>query len=177
MKKLVYLFLLIFTGATAQTSYTNDDIQASANNQYETLLTNVELGSGDVNIQSFLQKNDFIFDSDYNQKNRLKLSKQNEFTTARYKSQTVTGEGKQTYIFVKLYMKKAQALPLITKVELYGDIPGIINFYCNFWSRELNFNDVKIGEVVSTRFLSDVATLSFPDASTAKITIVTAKDR
>jgi hypothetical protein len=179
MKKLLLLAFIFAASVQAQTSFKEVDIDAAAGNKYETLLTNVEFITGDMNIQSYLQKNGWVDDFDFNYKNRNTLSKQNQFLTARYKKQALIGKEKQSYIWVKILLKKVPNydLPMATKVEVYGDKIGVINFYCNFWSRELNFNDVKPGEIVSTRFLTDVATLSYPDATTAKITVVTAKDR
>lgn len=176
MKKL--LLLLLFSIATqAQTNYKDVDIQAAAGNQYETLLTNVELGFGD--FQLYLQRNEYPYDEIYNYKNRNTLGKENVYDLSRYKKNTLTGVEKPSYIWVKTYFKKVPqyTLPMITKVEVYGDKLAVIKLFCNFWSRSLNFNDVKPGEIVSTRFLTDVATLSYPDATTAKITVVTAKDR
>jgi len=173
------LLLLISVYAQAQTSYKQIDIDAASGNDYETLLTNTEASNGDANIQIYLQRNGFIDDSDFNNKNRKTLYIPNTSVLSRYKKRTLTGVEQQSYVWVKLYLKKVSQYnqPMTTKVEIYGDPIAVIQFYCNFWSRQLNFGDVKPGEIVSTRFLSDVATLSYPDASTAKITVVTAKDR
>jgi len=178
MKKLL-LLLLLSVATQAQTSYKEVDIQAVAGNDYETLLTNTEATNGDASIQIYLKHNGYIDDGEYNMKNHKTLNIPNVSNLSRYKKQTLTGIEKQSYVWVKLNFKKVPqySQPMTTKVEIYGDRIAVIQFYCNFWSRQLNFNDVKPGEVVSTRFLSDVATLSFPDANTAKITVVTAKDR
>lgn len=178
MKKILLLLLLSF-GLQAQTSYKEVDISAAAGNDYETLLTNTEAAYGDANIQIYLQHNGYIHDGEYNMKNRKILNVTNVSSLSRYKKQTLTGVEKPSYVWVKLHFKKVPqySMPMSTKVEIYGDKMAVIQFYCNFWSRELNFNDVKPGEVVSTRFLTDVATLSYPDSSNAKITVVTAKDR
>lgn len=174
------LLILLFSFATqAQTTMKEVDIDAAAGNRYETLLTNVELGTGDINIQDYLQHNEYPYDDIYNYKNRNTLGVKNVYDLSRYKKNTLIGKEKQSYIWVKLYFKKVPeySLPMVSKVEIYGDKLAIIQFYCNFWSRSLNFNDVKPGEIVATRFLSDVATLSYPDATTAKITVVTTKNR
>ncbi|WP_348814083.1 hypothetical protein [Flavobacterium maritimum] len=173
MKKIL-AFLMISFAVQAQTSFKQVDIDAASGNNYETLLTNVEYGYNDGTIQACLQKIGMIHSN-------RKFWKQNEagIFIGRYEKQTLTGVEKQAYVYVKFDGKKIPqySLPLTTKVEITGDVYSIIKFYINYWSRDLNFNDVKIGEVVSTRFLTDVATLSFPDANTAKITVVTAKDR
>jgi hypothetical protein len=178
MKKILLLLLFSFA-AHAQTTMKEVDIDAAAGNDYETLLTNREAMYGDANIQFYLQHNGYIYDEVYNTKNRNSLGKENVYSLARYKKNTLTGVEKQSYVWVKLFFKKVPqySQPMTTKVEIYGDKIAIIQFYCNFWSRQLNFNDVKPGEVVSTRFLTDVATLSYPDANAAKIMVVTAKDR
>lgn len=173
------LLILLFSFATqAQTTIKQVDIDAAAGNRYETLLTNVSLGTGDINIQDYLQHNEYPYDDIYNHKNKKDWHDTN-FDLSRYKKNTLMGKEKQSYIWVKLYFKKVPeySLPMVSKVEIYGDKLAIIQFYCNFWSRSLNFNDVKPGEIVSTRFLTDVATLSYPDATTAKITVVTSKNR
>ncbi len=177
MKKIILLFL--FSIATqAQTTLKQVDIDAAAGNDYETLLTNNEAMYGDMNVQLYLLHNDFMYDEVYNRKNSKDWHITN-FVLSRFKKKTLTGVEKQSYVWVKTSLKKIPQylLPMATKVEIYGDKIAVIQFYCNFWSRQLNFNDVKPGEIVSTRFLTDVATLSYPDANTAKITVVTAKDR
>ena len=174
------LLILLFSFATqAQTTMKEVDIDAAAGNRYETLLTNREAMYGDANIQDYLQHNGFIDDEVYNNKNHKTLNIPNVSNLSRYKKQTLIGFEKQSFIWVKLYFKKVPeySLPMVSKVEIYGDKLAIIQFYCNFWSRSLNFNDVKPGEIVATRFLTDVATLSYPDATTAKITVVTTKNR
>lgn len=172
MKKL--LLLLLFSLATqAQTTMKEVDIDAAAGNQYETLLTNVEYGLNHTDIENFL--NDIGYS-----KSSSKLTKRTDNSVSyRFEKQIVSGVEKQSYIYIKLASKKVPqySLPMITKVEITGNVNSIIEFYCKYWSRQLNFNDVKPGEIVSTRFLTDVATLSYPDANTAKITVVTAKDR
>lgn len=106
-------------------------------------------------------------------------SVKNVYALGRFEKQSLIGDEKQGYVYVKYYFKKIQqyTLPLTTKIEIYGDVNTVIKFYVNYWSRQLNFDDVKVGEVVSTRFLTDVATLSFPSSNTAKITVVSSKDR
>lgn len=169
MKK-VFFILLITLQATAQTSFSTNDIAAAAGNDFETLLTNVEYGYNDATIQDCLQKMDFI-------KSDPKVNKVGNVGnfTARYEKQNA----KDVFVYVKFVGKKIAQynLPLTTQVEIYGDTNSIINFYINYWSRQLNFDDVKKGEAVSTRFLTDVATLSFIDSNTAKITVVSAKLR
>ncbi|MDI5894383.1 hypothetical protein [Flavobacterium algoritolerans] len=172
MKKILVLLLFSF-GLQAQTSYKDVDISAAAGNDYETLLTNVEYGLNHTDMENFF--NDIGYSS-----SGFKFSKRTENSVSyRFEKQIISGKEKQSFVYVKLASKKIPqyTLPMITKVEIYGDVQSIIKFYINYWSTDLNFNDVKVGEVVSTRFLSDVATLSFPDANTAKITVVTAKDR
>lgn len=170
MKKLIFLLLFTVSAINAQTAYTNDDISAASGNDFETLLTNVEYGYNDATIQDFLQKMDFV----KSDRSVNKVGSVGNFT-ARYEKQNA----KNVFIYVKFEGKKVTqySLPLTSKVEIYGDVNSIITFYVNYWSHELNFDDVKKGEVVSTRFLSDVATLSFIDANTAKITVVSSKQR
>lgn len=178
MKRLL-LLLLFSISVQAQTSFKQVDIDAASGNDYETLLTNTEITNTSWGVQYYLQHNQYPYDEIYNYKNHKTLMKENVYYLERFKKNTLTGEEKQSYIWVKTYIKKVPqyTVPMTTKVEIYGDKISVIQFYCNFWSRQLNFNDVKPGEVVSTRFLTDVATLSYPDSNTAKITIVTAKDR
>ncbi|RWX03377.1 hypothetical protein [Flavobacterium cerinum] len=171
MKNLIILLLCF--NAFGQTTYEDVDIDAAAGNQYETLLTNVEYGNNDSAIQAYLQK---IGMADCG----AKFSKDTP-TEWQYKFQKkiVSGVEQQGYVNVKFTKKKIAKydLPMTTKVEITGDPQKVIQFFCGFWSTSLNFADVKFGEVVSSRFLSDVATLTFPDSKTAKITVVTAKDR
>lgn len=173
MKKLLLLLLVITTAIQAQTTFSNEDIAASAGNRYETLLTNTEALYGDGTIQSYLQKIGMRYSgyeyADY---------KENEYNFYRFEKSTLIGNENQTYVYIKIHLKpvKEYEYPMATKVEIWGDWRKVVEFYCGYWSRSLNFDEVKPGEVVSTRFLTDIATLTFPDAETAKITVVTARD-
>lgn len=172
MKTLCF-FLLGTLAAMAQTSFTNADIDAASGNRYETLLTNVELGYNDLTISAYLQKIGMTYSAD----------KYHSYTdaadTQRFQKQIISGKEQQGYVYVKHYKKKIAQYkhPMTTKVEIWGDPQKVIEFFCGYWSTSLNFADVNPGEVVSCRFLTDVATLTFPDAKTAKITVVSAKDR
>lgn len=169
MKKLL-LLLLLTSCAFAQTTYKDADIQAMAGNEYETLLTNIvnELYSeNNYHVSKLLQ------DLGYNTTTYLKPVKENFDYTVKYDKEKNNKES----VYVRYYTKLVSKKNIVTKVEIYGDVKTVIRFYLNFWTTQLNFEDIKIGEVVSNKFLTDVATLSFPDNKTAKITVVTAKDR
>lgn len=172
MKKTLLLLLFGIMGM-AQTTYKEVDIDAASGNAYETLLTNVEFGYNNMTVSSYLQKINMIYSNDkfhnYTQ----------DHDTQRFEKQSISGQEKQGYVYIRFYKKKVSQyeMPMTTKVEIWGDWQKVVEFYCGYWSRELNFADVKPSEVVSTRFLSDVATLTFPDSNTAKITVITAKDR
>jgi hypothetical protein len=167
--KQVILFLLFSLQLQAQTSYKNDDIVAAAGTEYEYLLTNIEYGLNDAAIQHLLG------DMEYMRITEFKPLKNPNDYTIQYANQ----RNKSAVVSVHYLSKNipGQNLPLTTKIEIFGDVNAVIKFYINFWSSQLNFEDIKVGEVVSTRFLSDVATLSFPDSKTAKITVVSSKDR
>lgn len=166
MKKILLLLLFSF-GLQAQTSYKEVDISAAAGNDYETLLTNVVYNQFDFHIDNLLN------DLGYNNITFLKPIKEG----CDFKIQYDKENNKNVTVYVHYIAKNINNTSVINKVEIYGDQQAVIRFYINFWSNDLNFNDVKLGEIVSTRFLTDVATLSYPDANTAKITVVTAKDR
>lgn len=174
MKKTVLFFIFFISSVNAQTNINQDDIRAVSGNDFETLLTNVEYGLNVGSIEECMNKMDMIH-SNYS----FSKSVKNVYALGRFEKQSLIGDEKQGYVYVKYYLKKTPqyTLPLTTKIEIYGDSNTVIKFYVNYWSRQLNFNDVKMGEVVSTRFLTDVATLSFPTSNTAKITIVSSKDR
>lgn len=167
--KQIALFLLFSLQLQAQTSYKNNDIVAAAGTEYEYLLTNIEYGLNDAAIQHLLGDMEFIRTTEFKP-----LKNPNDYII-QYANQ----RNKNTILKVHFLSKKVPGLnlPLTTKIEIFGDVNSVIKFYINFWSTELNFEDIKLGEVVSNRFLSDVATLSFPDSKTAKITVVSAKDR
>lgn len=175
MKKAVLFFILFISSLNAQTSINQNDIIAASGNRFETLLTNVEYGGINVgSIEECFNAMDMIH-SDYS----FSKSVKNVYALGRFEKQVLIGNEKQGFVYVKYYFKEIPqyTLPLTTKIEIYGDINTVIKFYVNYWSRKLNFNDVKIGEVVSTRFLTDIATLSFPESNMAKIIIVSSKDR
>lgn len=171
--KTTLLFLFLATlGLNAQTSMSFADISAQAGNAYETLLTNVEYGYNDGVIQSYLQKIGMIHAMDIHD---IKLT--NGYIPHKFKKNILTGNEKQAYVQYRMYIKTlADGTKLTTKVEIWGDWRKVVEFFCGFWSRSLNFEDVKPGEVVSTRFLSDIATLSFPSSNTAKITVLNTYD-
>lgn len=173
MKKILLLLLVSFSAVHAQTTFADADIDAAAGNKHETLLTNVELGYNDGAIQDFLQLGlNFIHsDRKYNINN-------GRYVQYRFEKNILTNKQETIYIYYRLYKKQIPQynLPLTTKVEIWGDYINVIKFFIGFWSRQLDFENIKPGTVVNTRFLTDIATLSIPDGSTAKITVVTAKD-
>lgn len=169
MKKIL-LFLIFSIQLQAQTTYKDEDIAAMSGNEYETLLTNI------VNVpysENNYHVSNLLKDLGYNTVTYLKPVKQNYDYTIKFDKEG----NNQESVYVHYLAKSINNNSITTKVEIYGDVKTVIRFYINFWNSQLNFNDVKIGEVVTTRFLSDVATLTFPDNKTAKITVVTAKDR
>ena len=93
-----------------------------------------------------------------------------------YKRQ-VSGNAKPSVILVTYFNKKLKELeyPITQKVEITGDTQSIITFYVNFWSRAINFKDTKPGETVTTRFLTDVASLSVGTNGQSKIVVTTSK--
>lgn len=166
--KQIILFLLFSLKLQAQTNYKEVDISAMAGTEYETLLTNVVYNEyDDLRVFKLLK------DLGYNNITYSKPVKQGSGFTAKYDKENNKNES----VYANFIVNKINEAPITTKVEIYGDVRTIIRFYINFWSTDLNFEDVKVGEVVSCKFLSDVATLSFPDTKTAKITVVSAKDR
>ncbi|WP_312399529.1 hypothetical protein [Chryseobacterium sp.] len=168
-----YLFLLLFlpTLLFSQTSISNDDIYAAAGNDYETLLTNVYIeDEGGFAINHFLNKMGFspyhnaVYSGDYFKQ--------------KYIQQISTGNSKPSFIEVSYLNQKLKGSqsPITTKVEITGDTESVVKFYANFWSRAFNFRDTKPGEVVTTRFLTDVAALSVGSNGQSKIVVTTAKD-
>lgn len=174
MRYSILFFTFFFSQINAQTSIHPNDIKAASGNDFETLLTNVEYGLNVGSIEECFKNMDMIH-SNYS----FSKSVKNVYALGRFEKQVLTGNEKQGYVYVKYYFKKVPqyTLPLTDKIEIFGDVNSVIKFYVSYWSRQLNFNDVKVGEVVSTRFLTDVATLSFPASNTAKITVVSSKDR
>lgn len=166
--KQIILFLLFSLQFQAQTNYKEVDVVAMAGTEYETLLTNVVYTEyDDFKVYKLLK------DLGYNTSTYLQPIKKGYDFTIQYDKENNSNES----VFAHFIVKNVNHTPITTKVEIYGDVRTIIRFYINFWSTDLNFEDVKVGEVVSCRFLSDVATLSFPDSKTAKITVVSSKDR
>jgi hypothetical protein len=171
MKKILFLLLFPFL-CFSQTSLKDDDIYAASGNRYETLLTNIEAGDNFPAVSSLLDKMGFIDDETYKTKwNPL-------FQQWKYVESIVSGNKKPATIYIKWTGKAVKGFeqPIITKLELSGDTESIIKFYVNFWSRALNFKDTKPGETVTTRFLSDVASLSVGTNGESKIVVTTAKD-
>lgn len=173
MKKLLFLLLFPFV-CFSQTSLMDDDIYAAAGNDFEWLMTNVDTSNkGGLGYEGLLTRMGFIYDDKY--KGNLHNDK---FWQRRYLKNIVSGNEKQSPIYFKESYKKVSSYkyPIITKMEIWGDSENIIKFYINFWSRALNFKDTKPGETVTTRFLSDVASLSVGTNGQSKIVVTTAKD-
>ena len=66
---------------------------------------------------------------------------------------------------------------VIDNFTITGDWEYVVKYFANFWSRKVSLGDVKPGELASTRFLSDVATISYLGNNKGKIEVVSAKDR
>lgn len=175
MKRIVYILILILSlTGYAQTSLSQNDINAAAGNRFETLLTDVEVENSMISIGVYLQIKGGMTDSG------VKHHKIDESSyLRRYEKKIIQGKEKQGYVYIKEYHENVEGYetPITHKVEIWGDPIKVIEFYCGFWSRALDFEDVDRNEVATTRFLTDVATLSFPDSNTAKITVVPAKSR
>lgn len=167
MKQIILLIFFSFQ-LTAQTSYGDADISAMAGTKYETLLTNVVyVEYDDFSIFKLLK------DLNYNTIDYSQPVKGKSYITIRYDKENNNNES----VYASYFVQNINNVPITTKIEIYGNVKTIITFFVSFWSTSLNFDDVKVGEIVSCRFLSDVATLSFLDNKTAKITVVSSKDR
>lgn len=171
--KTLLLLLILPTFLFSQTSIKDDDIYAAAGNEFEWLMTNVDTSNkGGYGYEGLLTRMGFSYDDKY------KLSSDEKFWQRRYSENIVSGNEKQSVIYFKENYKKVAGYkyPVITKMEIWGNTETIISFYVNFWSRALNFRDTKPGETVTTRFLSDVASLSVGMNGQSKIVVTTAKD-
>lgn len=172
MKKLL-LLLFLPTIFFCQTSLSNDDIYAAAGNDFEWLMTNVDTSNkGGYGYEGLLNRMGFIYDDKY------KSNASSTFWQRRYIKSITSGNEKQSSIYIKENYKKVSGYkyPIITKMEIWGDTENIVKFYVNFWSRAINFKDTKPGEIVTTRFLSDVAALSVGTNGQSKIVVTTASD-
>lgn len=167
MKNLL-LFLLFPAFVFCQTTIKNEDIYAAAGNEYEELLTNTT--NDGFAINHFLHRMNFTPDGE--------LIKNGQNYKQKYIQQIVSGNAKPSVILVTYFNKKLKELeyPITQKVEITGDTQSIITFYVNFWSRAINFKDTKQGETVTTRFLTDVASLSVGTNGQSKIVVTTSKD-
>ncbi|TXI88974.1 MAG: hypothetical protein E6Q36_04265 [Chryseobacterium sp.] len=170
MKRLLF-FLLFPLLSFAQTSLTDADIAAAAGNDYETLLTNIGIDrEGGFAINHYLHIMGFTPDE--------KFTQYGENFKQKYVQQIVSGNTNPAVICVSYLNKKVKGydFPVTQKVDISGDTEYIIKFYANFWSRAINFKDTKPGEIVTTRFLSDVAALSVGTNGQSKIVVTTASD-
>jgi hypothetical protein len=169
--RILLLLLILPTFLFSQTSLKDEDIYAAAGNSYETLLTNISIDrEGGFAINHFLHKMGFTPDEKYTQ--------HGENFKQKYVQQITSGNATPAVIWVTYLNKKIKGyeIPVTQKIDISGDTESIITFYVNFWSRALNFRDTKPGETVTTRFLSDVASLSVGTNGQSKIVVTTAKD-
>lgn len=175
MKKLI-LFLILPLFSWAQTSIKDADIYAAAGNRYEWLLTNIEPDMGMPAVSSLLWKMGMESDEEYGRKNAIKEDFLNQ--KWRYVDRIVSGNEKAHEIYVhwigKWIVKDKEYIT--TKVVLEGNTEAIIKFYINFWTRAINFKDTKPGETVTTRFLTDVASLTVGNNGKSKIVVQTAEN-
>lgn len=66
---------------------------------------------------------------------------------------------------------------IVDKVLITGDWNYVVKFFTHFWSRKVSLDDVKEGEFATTRFLTDVATISYLGDDQGKIEVITASNR
>jgi hypothetical protein len=171
--RILLLLLLFPTFLFSQTSIKEENIYAAAGNQFEWLMTNVDtFNKGGYGYEGLLTRMGFYFDDEY------KDIYNDKFWQRKYSEKIVSGNEKRATIYFKESYKKVSGCkyPIITKMEIWGDTESVVTFYVNFWSRALNFRDTKPGETVTTRFLSDVASLSVGTNGQSKIVVTTAKD-
>ncbi|HUH35130.1 MAG TPA: hypothetical protein VL022_04790 [Moheibacter sp.] len=176
MKKLLLLLLIMPFFGLAQTSLKDDDIHAAAGNRYEWLLTNVDPVMGMPSVSSLLWRMDMGEDEDFGSKEAMK---HDELTQNwRFEDRNVFGNEKPQEVYVywrgKWIVKDKEYI--ITKVTLEGDTERIITFFVNFWTRAINFRDIKPGETATVRFLTDVAALTVGKNGKSKIVVQTSKD-
>lgn len=169
MKKLLLLLLFIPLLSMAQTSFSETDIDAAAGNGYETLLTNVEPAFPDMSLQLFLQ-------------NELQMVEVSQKATSQeiqraFKSKARIGKEAPQQLEANFYLEPNGDHGIVNQVKITGDWNAVVKVFTGFWSRTLNLRDVSPGEIASTRFLTDVATIKLLDDGTGMITVVTAKDR
>lgn len=169
--KTLFLLLILPTFLFSQTSIKEADIYAAAGNRFETLLTNVSIDrEGGFAINHFLHTMGFTPDEKY--------TEHGEKFKQKYVQQITSGNATPGVIWVTYLNKKIKGseFPVTQKIDISGDTESIVTFYVNFWSRALNFRDTKPGETVTTRFLTDVASLSVGTNGQSKIVVTTAKD-
>ncbi len=168
MKRLfLILFLQLSILAFGQSKFSNAEIRAAAGNHYEYLIIGTSFG--EMSVQTLLNKMGF-----YPDVKATKFISKQEFRNKWVHSNQTNGE---VVIWEQYKRAGKRADYYITEFELSGDAQSIIKFYINFWTKALNFRDTKPGEVVSVRFLTDVATLSVKKDGTAVIKVEASKDR
>jgi len=170
MRTAFIICFLICNTIIAQTSFSEADIYAAAGNEHETLLTNVEPTYPDTSIQAFLQTSLMMYEESN------KVSKYELYRVYKNKSNFKTTESR---LFYKISTKPVSGYKygISSKIEIWGDYEKVVRFFCQYWTNSINFDDIKRGESASTRFLTDFATLSFSPDGSAKIIVVSTKDR
>ena len=139
-------------------------------------MCNVEYGFQDTQIQGFLQSKMrmYMMSNNYSSGTFSPL-------TQTYAPKLRQGKEKETFLKYTIHRKRIPEYDkntgIVTKVEITGDWQHVLNFFVGFWSRKVSIGDVGPGEIASTRFLTDVATLSYNADGTGKIVVVSTKDR
>lgn len=172
MKKLILLFLLLPLLAIGQTSFSRADIQAASGNRHETLLTNTDAMDTSADLQGFAQSGLGMFEISHNFDNDKK-----PIYVYAAKSQQGKEKRPQIKITFNIVDSKKYQFGMAKDVTITGDWEYAVKFFTTFWSRKISLGDVKVGELASTRFLTDVATISYNQDGTGTIKVVTAKDR
>lgn len=151
------IFLLFPLLVISQTSFTDADISAAAGNEYERLLIGVPAVDSGGYIQYFTYPKTLW---------EAKVSSCGSGCDSYFVANDPVGDQRSRNLEFKVYSKSignGWENQITTKIVVTGDLQLLVQFFTEFWSNSLNFTDIKAGDVVSTRFLTDVATFSFSE--------------
>lgn len=164
-----FFFFLLPILAMAQTSFTEPDIRAAAGNEYESLLIGVPAVDTGGHIQYFTYPKTLW---------EAKVTDCGSGCDKYLVANSPVGDQRYRHLEAKVFSKnlgKGWQNQITEKVVITGDFQLLVQFFTEFWSNSLDFTNIKEGDVVSTRFLTDVATFSFTKNGEPMITVEKAK--
>lgn len=171
MRTMILFLMLSSSIIFSQTKLTISEIRAAQGNNYEWPLTGVEYYTTVSKIQNY------TWDKIRRQPSLGECGKNCSRFINNIKDFSDQKESIFYYDIISTPDETEKRFNWLTKKVIFkGDYNRLVEFYIEFWSRSINWNDVKKGDVVSTRFLGDIAVFSFDKNGNPQIIVQGTKE-